>query len=75
MTLGLQIAVWRTVHKVSQAELASRVGVEQSSISKIESGRQKRIDRFLLVRIAIALEEDSQVLFDLCVEPQEVVAR
>ena len=59
----------RTIRKearVSQAELATRLGVPQSFVSKVESG-ERRIDIVELRRICVALESTLEhviVLFE-----------
>lgn len=37
-SIGQQIRYWRLIRKLSQAELAEKVGMNQSQISKIEQG-------------------------------------
>ena len=42
MTLGEKIAKLRGVHRLSQEELAERVGVSRQSVSKWETGGSLR---------------------------------
>lgn len=49
--LGLRIALLRTVHNWSQAELAQRIGVSTSAVGMYEQGRREpSLD--LVVRLA-----------------------
>jgi transcriptional regulator with XRE-family HTH domain len=53
--LGIRVSKLRHQHKMSQQELARRVGVHQSFISKIESGEQPNPNAETLKGLARAL--------------------
>lgn len=55
MKVGFKIKQLREKQNISQEELASKIGISQSKLSKIENGRLKT--RFpLLVKVFIAFE-------------------
>jgi transcriptional regulator with XRE-family HTH domain len=60
--LGLEIRILRERQKLSAKELAERVGLSQSQMSRLEKG-QRRIDTRVLERIAQALEVNPSYFF------------
>ena len=62
LDIGLEIRILRERLKVSAKELAARVGLSQSQISRLEKG-QRRIDADVLRRIASALGVDPSHFF------------
>jgi DNA-binding XRE family transcriptional regulator len=50
LLLGLNIKEWRQYRRMSQAQLAERVGLLRTSITNIETGRQ-RISLFWIYRL------------------------
>ncbi|MCK9485107.1 MAG: helix-turn-helix domain-containing protein [Dehalococcoidia bacterium] len=59
--LGQRIRTWRQRRGVSQAELAERVGVTQSSLSNYENGKRD-VSVYILMEIAGALEVELEDL-------------
>ena len=55
LDIGLEIKILRERLKVSSKDLAQRIGLSQSQMSRLEKG-QRRIDIRILQRIAEALE-------------------
>ena len=53
LDIGLEIKILRERLKVSSKELASRIGLSQSQMSRLEKG-QRRIDTTILHKIAAA---------------------
>lgn len=49
---------------LTQEALAHRVGVDQSTVSRIETGDLRVLDPDLMLRFAIALEVDPEVIFE-----------
>lgn len=62
LDIGLEIRILRERHRISAKELAERIGLSQSQISRLENG-QRRIDTRILERIAGALEVDPSYFF------------
>ena len=59
------LAAIREAHSLSQAELAERLHTAQSVISRLESGRDKRVPRLdTLAGIAEALEMRLRLVFE-----------
>lgn len=59
--LGSRIRTWRMRRRLSQAKLASLVGVTQSSLSHYENGKRD-LSVTILIRIAQELEVDLEEL-------------
>lgn len=59
--LGHRIRTWRQRRGVSQAGLAERVGVTQSSLSNYENGKRD-VSVYILMEIARALDVDLEDL-------------
>ena len=55
MRIEQELAALRTKLRVSQGQLARRLGVSQPAIAKIESGRVKNLELKTVVRYAAAL--------------------
>ena len=70
LDIGLEIRILRERLKVSAKELAERVGLSQSQMSRLEKG-QRRIDTKVLHRIADALGVDPSHFFRGEGEPAE----
>ncbi|OYQ38490.1 helix-turn-helix domain-containing protein [Flavobacterium aurantiibacter] len=51
MDLGLKILKLRNSRKLSQPELSNKLGISQSALSEIESGKTKKIDFKLIEKI------------------------
>ena len=62
LDIGLEIKILRERLKVSSKELASRIGLSQSQMSRLEKG-QRRIDTTILHKIAAALGVDPAFFF------------
>jgi transcriptional regulator with XRE-family HTH domain len=60
--IGLEVKILRERLKVSAKELAERIGLSQSQISRLEKG-QRRIDTKVLARISEALGVDPSHFF------------
>ena len=64
--IGLRIAYFRRVRNMTQAELASRVGINKNYLSHIECGRtNKAISLPLLIHISKILNVKLSVMVDL----------
>ena len=63
LQLSVKIREMRQQAKVSQKELASRIGTTQSVISRIESGNYERLNISTLLKIANALQYRMDVQF------------
>ncbi|GLZ82077.1 XRE family transcriptional regulator [Actinorhabdospora filicis] len=67
MTVGTEIARWRTSRRLSQLELAARAGTTQRHVSFVESGRSKP-GRAMLLRLAesmqLTLRERNALLYN-----------
>ncbi len=61
--LGIAVRTERTRLRLSQGELAARVGVHQSSISRLELGRGERVPIGLWAAIGVALGRSLAVTF------------
>lgn len=72
-TWGEGVRTLRNVRDMSQVELASRAGVTQSTISRIESGA-RQISDAARVRIARALDVDPHQLFPYLDDAQGVAS-
>ncbi len=59
--LGQRIRTWRQRRGISQAGLAERVGVTQSSLSNYENGKRD-VSVYILMEIAEALDVDLEDL-------------
>lgn len=62
MKLGEYIKSERKAKKITQRELASKIGVDFSYISKIESGETKTPSDGILEKISKILDLDAEVL-------------
>jgi transcriptional regulator with XRE-family HTH domain len=62
---GKLIAEWSATKKMSQAELARRIGIDPSYVNQISSGKKAPTNLSLLMRIAYALELDSNQIDQL----------
>lgn len=62
LEIGLEVKILRERLKLSAKELAGRIGLSQSQMSRLEKG-QRRIDTRILARIAEALEVDPAHFF------------
>lgn len=71
MDIGQVIATLRKKNSFSQAELAVKVGITQTSLSQIESGRKKP-HRSTVTRICEALGIPEQFLYLLSLEADDL---
>jgi len=55
LIVGNNIRVWRAKRKITQAELAGKVGIAQSTLCEIETGATLRFSEETLNKIANAL--------------------
>ena len=62
LDIGLEVKILRERMKMSAKELAERIGLSQSQMSRLEKG-QRRIDTGILAKIADALEVDPSYFF------------
>lgn len=53
----------RSLHRITQTELAEKAGTSQSVISDLENDKRKLISDALRIRIARALHTDAHALF------------
>ncbi|QSW90952.1 MULTISPECIES: helix-turn-helix domain-containing protein [Flavobacterium] len=51
MPVGFKIKKLREENNLSQSLLADQLGISQSELSKIENGRAKKIDIYLMIEI------------------------
>ena len=51
MDIGLKISKLRKVEKLSQPELAHELGISQTALCQIESGKTKKIDFLLMIKV------------------------
>lgn len=58
--LGRQIRVLRRIRGLTQAELATRIGISRTSLTNIEKGRQS-VSVEMYYRIAAALDYEVKV--------------
>jgi transcriptional regulator with XRE-family HTH domain len=58
LIVGDNIRVLRAVRKITQAQLADKVGIAQSTLCEMETGTSKRHSEETLVKIAAALSVD-----------------
>jgi transcriptional regulator with XRE-family HTH domain len=69
--MGTRIAKLRREHKLSQQELAERVGVHQSFISKMEIGEQSSPNVTTLKRLAKVLGCTTDYLVGMYADDEE----
>ena len=64
--IGLRIAYFRKLKKMTQADLADKVNINKNYLSHIESGSTTKVISLpLLIRIAKALDIELSILVDL----------
>ena len=64
--IGLRIAYFRKLKKMTQADLAKKVNINKNYLSHIESGAATKILSLpLLINISMALEVELSILVDL----------
>ena len=51
MGIGIRIKRLREINNLSQPELAHRLGISQTTLCNIESGKWKKIDFLLMVKV------------------------
>ena len=56
MSIGTKIRKLRESKKMSQRELALKVGIEQTTLGSIENGNTKKVDFLLMDKICIEFE-------------------
>ena len=72
LDIGLEVKILRERLQMSAKELAERIGLSQSQMSRLEKG-QRRIDTRILARIATALEVEPSHFFGGSAAPQDAV--
>ncbi|HTE20240.1 MAG TPA: helix-turn-helix transcriptional regulator, partial [Armatimonadota bacterium] len=73
MTFGEQLRLWRIESKLNQRDLAARVGIDFTYLSKIENGRMPPPSEATIMKMAEALEQDADMLLQLAFRvPQDV---
>lgn len=70
MSIGTNIQYFRDIRNLTQAELAQRAGISQSSLSKYEVCQREPKESHIL-KIALALDIPSYKLFDNGIESDE----
>lgn len=66
--LAIEVAHYRSVHDLSQRQLAKRLGVHQSDVARMEVGEHTpSLER--LIRVASGL--DIELMIDICPEKRE----
>ncbi|VXC17800.1 Helix-turn-helix [Flavobacterium sp. 9AF] len=58
MEIGIKIKRLREQHKLSQPELAHKLGIAQTTLSNIESGQTQKIDFVLMDKICREFDVD-----------------
>ena len=61
--LGQRLQQHRLQQNISQADLASRIGVSTPTISNLENGKNATLDTFLNVVLALGLASELEKLF------------
>ncbi len=64
MTIGTKIKNLRDLKKMSQVELAMKLGIGQTTLGTIESGETKKIDFLLMDKICKEFNVDSDYFKD-----------
>jgi transcriptional regulator with XRE-family HTH domain len=67
--IGERIAELRIGKGLTQTELASAVGVSQSSVSQMELGKVSRVDAWIVAKLAQALETTMDYLLAMTDDP------
>ena len=62
LDVGLEVRILRERLKISAKELAERIGLSQSQMSRLEKG-QRRVDTRVLAKISEALNVDPAYFF------------
>lgn len=62
-SLGDRVRKLRIKHKLTQKELANKIGISHSTLSKIESGFKENTDKKTLLQIADVFEVSIDYLF------------
>jgi len=65
MTFGEQVREWRIERKINQRDLAAKVGIDFTYLSKIENGKMPPPSEATIVKIARTLEKDADTLLRL----------
>lgn len=63
-TIGSRVATLRAARRISQAQLASEVGVKQPTIANIERGRTETIKGYVLEGLAKALNTTARYILE-----------
>jgi len=63
-TIGVKIRKLRDSKKMSQKELALKIGIEQTTLGSIESGNTKKIDFLLMNKICNEFDVDFDYFLD-----------
>lgn len=58
MEVGIKIKRLREQHKLSQPELAHKLGIAQTTLSNIESGQTQKIDFVLMDKVCKEFDVD-----------------
>lgn len=68
MNIGFKIKTLRDKKRLSQPELAHRLGISQTALCEIESGKTKKIDFLLMDKVCKEFEVD----FDYFIESKHL---
>jgi transcriptional regulator with XRE-family HTH domain len=68
MNIGTKIKTLRDARKMSQPELAHKLGIAQATLSNIESGDTKKVDFLLMDKVC----KEFEVSFDYFVDDKQV---
>lgn len=68
MNIGTKIKTLRDARKMSQPELAHKLGIAQATLSNIESGDTKKVDFLIMDKVC----KEFEVSFDYFVDDQQV---
>lgn len=64
MSLGLQVATKRKILHLSQQALAKKLGIDKSSLSRLESGKIKRPSTEILNKLSKILHEPVSYFYE-----------
>ena len=65
LTFGEQLRQWRIEARINQRDLALRVGIDHTYLSKIENGRMVPPSETTIVKLAAELGQSADILLQL----------